>query len=212
MTDEKKPTTPPAEGKPAAPAGDNPAAKPKPAAPKPPAIVEQERTAPSEDWQRAVLDVLGPRVSDSYVASGEFTVVVENGEAFLTGMQALKEAGFDYLSDISSVDYSCFEGAPKPFGLSYHLYSVADNHRLRVKVFLEDGEAVPSVMQIWSTADFHEREAWDLMGIPFSGRGEVRRILMPEDWDGHPLRKGLAKNAGNEAYTGRMVRKMNEDA
>ncbi|NOZ13008.1 MAG: NADH-quinone oxidoreductase subunit C [Acidobacteria bacterium] len=201
----KKPAAAPKTEKPAG-------AKPKPAGPpKKPAIVEQERTPASEDWQNKLLDALGDKAKESYVASGEFTIVVEGGTGFSSTMSLIHAAGFDYMSDISSVDYSKYEGAPKRFGLSYHLYSVAENHRLRVKVFLDDGESIPSVMQIWTTADFHEREAFDLMGIVFTGREGLKRILLPEDWAGHPLRKELSKREGNEAYTAKLVRKVRED-
>jgi len=204
MTDEKKPIVPDAAA-PSAPA-DKPAPKPAP-----PAIVEQERSAAAEGWQKSLLGKLGDRVVESFVASGEFNVIVANDDRFLSVMDDLKAAGYNYLSDLSSVDYLNFEGEPKRFAVAYHLYTIADNHRLRVKVHLDDGEAVPSVMHIWPTADFHEREAWDLMGIPFSGREGLTRILMPDDWTGHPLRKELAKNAGNEEYTARMVRGFKED-
>ena len=202
MTDDKKPIVPEAA------ATSAPANKPKPA---PPAIAEQARSAAGESWQKDILKKLGDRVVQSFVASGEFTLLVENDDRFLTVMTDLKDAGFDYLSDLSSVDYLNFEGEPKRFAVVYHLYTIADNHRLRVKVHADDGEAVPSVMHIWPTADFHEREAWDLMGIPFSGREGLTRILMPDDWEGHPLRKELAKNAFNKEYTERMVRGFKED-
>lgn len=187
-------------------------AKPKPVGPPKPAIVEQEHVPASEDWQKELLDTLGDKAKESYVASGEFTIILENESTFPDTMVLIHKNGFDYLSDISSVDYSKYEGSPKHFGLSYHLYSMADNHRLRVKIFLEDGESVLSVMDVWGTADFHEREAFDLMGIVFSGREGLHRILLPEDWIGHPLRKELSKNDGNEAYTAKLVRKAREDA
>jgi len=227
MTEEKKTKTPEEqvaslkegmkktepEKTPAASKAENPAeANPKPAGPPKPAIVEQEHGPASEDWQKKLLDALGDKATESHVASGEFTIVLENGAAFPETMALIHVNGYDYLSDISSVDYSKYEGAPKRFALAYHLFSVAGNHRLRVKVFLEEGEAVPSVMHIWATADFHEREAFDLMGIVFTGREGLRRILLPEDWIGHPLRKELSKNDGNAAYTARLVRKVREDA
>lgn len=205
MTDEKKPTQPDAAARPAS-------DKPKPAAPPKPKIEEQERKPADQSWMKNLLNKLGNRAVESWVASGEFTVLIENGDAFLQTMQDVRDAGYDYLSDLSAVDYSEWEDAPKRFAVVYHLYSMDANHRLRLKVFLDDGEAAPSVMGIWQTADFHEREAWDLMGIPFSGRDGLTRILLPDDWEGHPLRKELAKNAGNEDYTERMVRNLSEDA
>ncbi len=200
----------PSAAKTGSPAGEKPKAKP--AGPPKPKIVEQERMAPSEAWQKKWLDALGDKVKESYVASGELTVILENGKGFFDTMSQIHKSGFDYLSDISAVDYVKYGDMPKRFALSYHLYSVAENHRLRVKVFLDDGETIASVMGIWLTADFHEREAFDLMGIVFTGREGLRRILLPEDWFGHPLRKELPKNEGNEAYTVKLVRKIREDA
>ncbi|MFN0153819.1 MAG: NADH-quinone oxidoreductase subunit C [Gaiella sp.] len=82
--------------------------------------------------------------------------------------------------------------APKPrrFSVSYHLLSLADDaRRVRVQVWLEDGESVASVVPVWPAADWYEREAHDMFGIPFEGHPNLVRILMPEDWEGHPLRK-----------------------
>ena len=79
---------------------------------------------------------------------------------------------------------------PKRFAVNYHLLSVsAAARRVRVQVWLDDGEPVPSVVEVWPTADWHEREAWDLMGIPFAAHPDLRRILLDDDWEGHPLRK-----------------------
>ena len=85
------------------------------------------------------------------------------------------------------------EPKPKRFSLSYHLLRVESGAReaprLRLQVWLDDGEPVPSSVAVWPTADWHEREAWDMMGIPFEGHPNLTRILMDEDWEGHPLRK-----------------------
>jgi NADH-quinone oxidoreductase subunit C len=80
---------------------------------------------------------------------------------------------------------------PKRFSMSYHLLALrrGDGRRLRVQVWLDDGESVPSVVGVWPTADWHEREAWDMMGIPVEGHPNLVRILMDDDWEGHPLRK-----------------------
>jgi NADH:ubiquinone oxidoreductase subunit C len=82
---------------------------------------------------------------------------------------------------------------PTRFCVSYHLAHVDGDgsppQRLRVQVMVEDGEDVPSVVPIWPTADWHEREQWDMMGIRFAGHPNLKRLLMPSDWDGHPLRK-----------------------
>jgi NADH:ubiquinone oxidoreductase subunit C len=79
---------------------------------------------------------------------------------------------------------------PKRFALNYHLLALRDGApRVRLQVWLDDGEPVPSVVSVWPTADWHEREAWDMMGIPFEGHPNLVRILMEDDWEGHPLRK-----------------------
>jgi NADH:ubiquinone oxidoreductase subunit C len=84
--------------------------------------------------------------------------------------------------------------APRPkskrFSVNYHLLGLRDGApRVRVQVWIDDGETLESVVSVWPTADWHEREAWDMMGIRFEGHPNLSRILMEDDWDGHPLRK-----------------------
>jgi len=82
------------------------------------------------------------------------------------------------------------EPQPKRFSVSYHLLKLVDGApRLRVKVWVDDGEPVPSVVGLFPSADWHEREAWDMMGIRFDGHPNLVRILLEDDWEGHPLRK-----------------------
>jgi NADH:ubiquinone oxidoreductase subunit C len=82
------------------------------------------------------------------------------------------------------------EPKPKRFSVSYHLLALRKGApRLRLQVWVDDGEPVPSVVEVWPTADWHEREAWDLMGIAIDGHPNLQRILMADDWEGHPLRK-----------------------
>jgi NADH-quinone oxidoreductase subunit C len=83
------------------------------------------------------------------------------------------------------------EPPPKRFAIRYHLAHVGSGatDRLRLQVWLDDGEEVASVVGVWPTADWHEREQYDLMGIVFTGHPNLRRLIMPHDWDGHPLRK-----------------------
>jgi NADH-quinone oxidoreductase subunit C len=81
------------------------------------------------------------------------------------------------------------EPKPKRFSVNYHLLAIPESKRVRVQVWLDDGQAVASVVPVWPTADWHEREAFDLMGIHFEGHPNPRRIIMEDDWEGHPLRK-----------------------
>lgn len=93
---------------------------------------------------------------------------------------------FDYLRCISAVDW-IEDGHME---IVYHLYSIAHGHRIVVKTQVpRDDPRLPSVSSIWATANWHEREAYDLMGVIFEGHPNLRRILMPQDWNGHPLRK-----------------------
>jgi NADH-quinone oxidoreductase subunit C len=79
---------------------------------------------------------------------------------------------------------------PRRFAVNYHLLALGPSRaRVRLQLFVDDGEAVPSVISVWPTADWHEREIWDMYGISFSGHPNLRRILMADDWEGHPLRK-----------------------
>ena len=92
---------------------------------------------------------------------------------------------FDFLMCITAID----DGSSKNFIVAYNYHSNKHNHSVEVRVSLEDGEDIPSLSAIWKTADWHEREAYDMMGINFSGHPELKRILLPEDWEGFPLRK-----------------------
>lgn len=98
------------------------------------------------------------------------------------------EAGlqFNFLSDVTCVDLHPSE--PR-FEVVYHLLSMAHKQRVRLKVRLAEDEAVESIVPVWPAADFFEREIFDLFGVRFIGHPNLRRLLMPEDWEGHPLRK-----------------------
>jgi NADH-quinone oxidoreductase subunit C len=124
---------------------------------------------------------------------GETTLVIApealiDVALFLRDDPALK---FDLLSDVSAVDY--FPEHPR-FAVNYHVYSMENNRSLRLKVQL-DGETphVASVTSVWPGANWHEREVWDLMGVRFDGHPDLRRIMLPEDYLGHPLRKDAAR-------------------
>jgi len=93
---------------------------------------------------------------------------------------------FDYCVDITAVHYPSRE---KPFEVVWILYSFARNERIRVKTLIADGEALPSSVPIWATANWIEREVYDMFGIRFEGHPDLKRILLPEGWKGHPLRK-----------------------
>ncbi len=91
---------------------------------------------------------------------------------------------FDSLMCLSGIDYK------DRFAVAYHLHSLGAKHRIGIKTYLpKDAAALPSVDSVWPAANFMEREAYDMFGIVFEGSKDLRRILLPEDWEGHPLRK-----------------------
>ncbi|MDH4101276.1 MAG: NADH-quinone oxidoreductase subunit C [Nitrospirota bacterium] len=97
---------------------------------------------------------------------------------------------FDYLADLAGADYPDRPYEEGRFEVVYNLYSTKRNHRIRIKVGLpEDNPVVESVVGLWVTADWHEREAFDLYGIKFNNHPNLKRILMPDDYQWHPLRK-----------------------
>jgi NADH-quinone oxidoreductase subunit C len=96
------------------------------------------------------------------------------------------ELDFDYLVDICGVDYP--SRIPR-FDVVYHLYSIKRRHRLRIKAGVGEDESIHSVVSIWRAANWYERETYDMFGIIFDNHPDLRRILMPDDWEGYPLRK-----------------------
>lgn len=141
---------------------------------------------------RVVLDGLKAALPDlePAVEIDDWVVVQVPAERWREVAQTLRDderLNFNYLSNISAVDYQ-----EKGFQVVYHLVSIPSNRKLTVKIDAPGGREapeVPSVTDLWPTADWHEREAWDLMGVRFTGHPNLKRILMREDWVGHPLRK-----------------------
>ena len=140
---------------------------------------------------------LGSAIAASHDFRGDETLTVKR-ESLIETMRRLKEDpefDFNVLMDLTAVDYLTF-GEPRPrFEIVYHLYSLRKNHRLRVKVAAEEKDpAVPSVTSLWPAADWYEREVWDMFGIRFEGHPHLKRILMYEEFSGHPLRKDYPVN------------------
>jgi len=137
------------------------------------------------------LDILKEKLSglmtDAHEFCGEITIIVDKKNILFVCRILKEEFLFNFLSDLCGVDL--WPQIPR-FGVVYHLYSLPNNNRLRIKVLLnEDGAEIDSVISIWATADWHERECFDLLGIRFVNHPDLRRILLPEDFSGHPLRK-----------------------
>jgi NADH-quinone oxidoreductase subunit C len=137
----------------------------------------------------------GGRILDGYSFCGDDILVVSR-EGFAEFVRALKEdpeRGFDFLTDITCVDYL---GKKEPrFEMIYHFYSIARRERLRVKVPVPEADpSVDSLTPLWRGADWLEREVWDMFGIRFAGHPDLRRVLLYEEFRGHPLRKDYPVN------------------
>jgi NADH-quinone oxidoreductase subunit C len=160
-----------------------------------------------------------PGLVETVEGHGETTLVVDPAQIVEACLHLRDEQGYIFLSDVSPTDYLGWGEAPaagyigtpdgrdmhapgsqgharvptakpKRFSVSYHLLRLgADPARLRVQAWLDDGEEIDTVVPVWPTADWFEREAWDMFGIRFRGHPNLVRILMEDDWEGHPLRK-----------------------
>lgn len=150
---------------------------------------------PAKDPIETLKGAMPSAVADVVEFAGETTIVV-NPADIVPAMRYLNDTPgliYNFLSDISSVDYWQPDGIadrPGRFGVAYHLYSMLYNRRIRVKVYVdEDDPSVDTVSEIWPAANWLEREIADLMGITFNGHPDPRRLLMPDEWQGHPLRR-----------------------
>ena len=188
-TDAPKPAAP----KPAAPTdAAKPAARPKPKAP-PEAPKGPSDPPPPDDLERpSFLIALEKRLPEAVEQTsywvGDWTVIVRP-TSLLEVARFLKESddgAFDYCSDVTASDWPPRE---KRFDVIYCLYSVRRRHRVRIKVRAGEDEPVPSVTALWPAANWLERELWDMFGVTITGHPDLRRILMPERWQGHPQRK-----------------------
>jgi NADH-quinone oxidoreductase subunit C len=160
-----------------------------------------------------------PGLVETVESFGETTLVVDPTRIVEAGLSLRDEQGFNFLSDISPTDYLGWgdepvagyigtpdgrdmhapgsqgharvpASKPKRFSVSCHLLRLTDDPaRIRLQAWLDDDEEIDSVVPLWPAADWFEREAWDMFGFRFEGHENLVRILMPEDWEGFPLRK-----------------------
>ena len=158
-----------------------------------PATPSQLVTALNSDHPEWIIEVIE--------ALGETTALVPR-EHIVEVCSFLKNSpsgAFNFLADLCGADRGV-EEEPR-FEVNYHLFSTTRYHRLRLKILLnEDDVHVPTVTGVWRTANWHERETYDLLGIIFDGHPDLRRILLPDDWQGHALRKDFPLR-GYEPYS-----------
>jgi NADH-quinone oxidoreductase subunit C len=183
-------------------------------APKPP-VKKKEATAAPKDASdhplfKRLSEKFGEAVTDASEFVGQLSVRVAGGRIvevceFLRGDGETK---FDFLSDLTCVHYP--DNFDAPFEIVYNLLSISRNARVRLKVSAGEGEPVDSVTSVWTTANWMEREVYDLFGVTFNRHPDLRRILLPDDWQGHPLRKDYPLEAMENDWTAKHLPEFSE--
>ena len=162
-----------------------PAAPPKaaPPAPKPPVVLQ---TPLNNELVTRLRGKFGAAILEAMEDRKQAIVTVECARLAEFALHLRDVEKFDMLSDLTAVDWPKRE---KRFDVILNLYSFAKNERLRIKAHAADGEKVPSLVEVWIAANWLEREVFDMFGIVFSGHPNLKRILLPDEWQGYPLRK-----------------------
>jgi NADH-quinone oxidoreductase subunit C len=141
---------------------------------------------PEHPAVKAVLAWNADALTDAKFDRGELTLTIAR-EQIRAACKKFQQASYNFFEDLTAVDW--FPSSPR-FQLSYQLLSHSLKEYIRVRVMLDEADpAVDSIVPVWPSADFYEREVFDLFGIRFEGHPNLRRIMMPDDWKGHPLRK-----------------------
>jgi NADH-quinone oxidoreductase subunit C len=134
----------------------------------------------------AAVKALAELATDAKFDRQELTITVAK-ESIVDACQAVQAAGYNFFEDVTAVDW--YPQEPR-FQLSYHIVSHSLKERIRLAVRLDSADlTVSSITSVWPAANFYEREVFDLFGIKFEGHPRLTRIMMPENWEGHPLRK-----------------------
>ena len=179
-------------------------------APKPPVKKKDEGPKPADAAQHPLVKRLRGRLGDAAV-TGAFTFLGQlsihvKADSIVAACLALRddaEMPFNYLSDLTCVHWPDRDEAP--FEIVYNLYSIPRNERVRLKADASDTEGIDSVTGVWPTANWMEREAYDLFGVVFKNHPDLRRLLLPLDWDGHPLRKDYPLEFMENEWTARRL-------
>jgi NADH-quinone oxidoreductase subunit C len=125
-------------------------------------------------------------ITDAKLDRNELTLTIP-AQKIRQACEIVRSAGYNFFCDLTAVDW--YPAEPR-FQLSYHLLSHQLKHRIRLKALVtSDDPAVESITSLWPAANNYEREVWDLFGVRFQGHPDLRRIMMPEEWEGHPLQK-----------------------
>ena len=181
--------------------------------PKPPVKKKDEGPKPLDASDHPLVRRLRERTADAVEEAttflGQLSIRVKPGSivAACTMLRDDAETPFNYLSDLTCVHYP--ERDEAPFEVVYNLYSIAKNERVRLKVAVGD-EGIDSVTRVWPAANWMEREVYDLFGVRFKNHPDMRRLLLPQDWDGHPLRKDYPLEFMENEWTARHLTEFTE--
>lgn len=147
------------------------------------AVVKEMGTHPAV---RALLDWNEAALADAKWDRDELTLTIVREEIVGAGL-AVQKAGYNFLEDVTAVDW--LPATPR-FQVSYHIISHSLKERIRLRVLVDEASpALETITSVWPSANYYEREVFDLFGVIFEGHPNLRRIMMPEEWEGHPLRK-----------------------
>jgi NADH-quinone oxidoreductase subunit C len=136
--------------------------------------------------ENAAVKALADLATDAKYDRAELTITVAR-ENIIAAAKAIQQAGYNFLEDVTAVDW--YPSEPR-FQITYHILSMSLKERIRLVARLDsDSAAIDSITSVWPSANFYEREVFDLFGVHFGDHPNLRRIMMPEDWNGHPLRK-----------------------
>jgi len=160
-----------------------PVAKPAPPAPKPPVVLQVPL---DNDLTKRYRERFGPAILDALEDRKQPYLIIDAAHLSDIARYSRDEEKFDLLEDYTAVDWPRRE---KRFDLIAILYSFPHNLRLRLKIPLAEAEQAASLVEIWPAANWLEREIFDMFGIQFTGHPDLKRILLPDEWQGHPLRK-----------------------
>jgi len=133
----------------------------------------------------AAVKGLAKFITDAKWDRGELTLTVAP-ETVVAAMKAAQTSGYNFFEDLTAVDW--YPTAPR-FQLSYSVLSLKLKQRIRIVARIDEGQSISSITSVWPAANFYEREVFDLFGVTFAGHPGLTRIMMPENWEGHPLRK-----------------------
>lgn len=163
-----------------------------PGAPKPPVKKKEEGPKPSDASNHPLVTKLKENLGEAVIEASEFlgqlSIRIQPARIVevCNYLKSDPDTHFDYLSDVTCVHYP--DNKEAPFEVVYNLYSIPHNERVRLKAAVNGG-GIESVVSVWPAADWPEREVYDLFGVVFHNHPDLRRILLPPDWEGHPLRK-----------------------